>query len=221
MTTYCLIKDGTVVNRITAVNPVSQSAADALMADWRARLATWETVTQDRGPRPAPPEAWAIPEGHILGPDGGAIGDTWDGATYTTPPVAAPELAAVKTAALARIDADAERQRLRHISTGSGMALTYNEKHAQARAVLALGEGAANALAEADAIDLYPTLSASVGIEAPTLWGCAQIVVARYEAFADLSRGIERARLAGKKAVTEATDGAAVASAYGAIQWPA
>ncbi len=119
----------------------------------------------------------------------------------------------------ARVDADAETARLRYVTPGAAMALTYQEKHAQARAVILMGETDANALTEAERDDQFPTLSASVGIEAQTLYACAQLVVARYEAFADLSRVIERTRLAGKKAISDASDAASARAAYEAITW--
>lgn len=99
------------------------------------------------------------------------------------------------------------------------MAMTYNEKHAQARAVDALGQTAANALTEAEREDQFPTLSASVGIEGATIWDCAQLVIQKYEQFADLSRIIERTRLQGKKSISDASDVASVRAAYEAIIW--
>lgn len=126
----------------------------------------------------------------------------------------------VKALLKIRVDTDAETQRARYITPGAGMALTYQEKHAQARAVNQLGETASNALTEAERFDLFPTLAASVGTEAATLWAAAQTVIQRYEAYADISYGIERARLAGKKAISEATTADAASAAYGAITWP-
>lgn len=128
-------------------------------------------------------------------------------------------LAALKTQLKSRVDADAEATRLRYITPGDGMMLTYTEKHAQARAVVTLGQAAANALTATERGDQFPTLDASVGIEAATLWDCAQLVIARYEAFADLSAVIERTRLSGKKLISDASDAASARAAYEAITW--
>lgn len=119
-----------------------------------------------------------------------------------------------------KIDADAEAVRLRFITPGSGMALTYQEKLSQAQAVLTLGEDAANALTPTERDTQYPVLAASVGIEAETLYACAQLVVSKYEAFSRVSLLIERARLGGKSAVAAAGDKAGVLAAYTAIVWP-
>ena len=128
-------------------------------------------------------------------------------------------LAEIKAELVGKLDADAESVRLKYVTPGAAMAMTYQEKHAQARAVIALGETAANALTEAERDDQFPTLAASVGLEAVTLWGCAQLVVARYEAFADLSGVIERTRLQGKKSISEASDVAGARTAYAGITW--
>lgn len=130
--------------------------------------------------------------------------------------VAAPIKAELKS----KVDADAERVRLRYITPGVGQSMTYLEKHNQAVAVEGLGEEAANALSEQDRTAQFPTLSASVGIEAATLWDCAQIVVQTYEAWAALSNQIERTRLMGKRAISLASDAAAARAAYEAITWP-
>lgn len=118
----------------------------------------------------------------------------------------------------ARVDADAENARTRYITPGAGMALTYQEKKDQAVAVIAMGEANANALANHGATE-FPTLSASVPIEAATLYAAAQLVMQKYEQFAAISRVIELTRLTGKKAISEASDAAAVRAAYRAIEW--
>lgn len=125
----------------------------------------------------------------------------------------------IKAELLVLVDADAERIRMRHLTPGAGMAMTYAEKRDQANAVHGLGQSAANALTEVDRIAQFPTLAASVGLEAPTLWDCALLVIAKSEAWADLSNVIERTRLLGKKAINDASDAASARSAYEAITW--
>jgi len=149
-------------------------------------------------------------------------------ATYTETPDAIVQewhietwpLDRVRTIYRNRVEEDAERVRLRYITPGAGMAMTYTEKHQQAQAVEVLGEAAANALTPEQRTAQFPTLAASVGIEAPTLWGCALLVIQKYEQFAQLSGAIERTRLLAKKAISDASDPAAVVAAYGAITWP-
>lgn len=167
---------------------------------------------------------------------GVSIGDTGDKSTWrvdfapnaTADQKAAAEaaisaydtLADVKSVLSSRVDADAERVRLRYITPGVGQSMTYLEKHNQAIAVEAMGQQAANALSEQDRTAQFPTLAASVGIEAATLWDCAQIVVQTYEAWAALSNQIERTRLMGKRSISLASDAAAAQAAYEAITWP-
>lgn len=129
-------------------------------------------------------------------------------------------LAALQMRLSQQIDDEAERVRLRYITPGDGMQLTYREKFEQAQGVAALGQIAANALNQASREAQFPTLAASVGIEAATIWDCAQLVLQRYAQFAALSLQIERARLAGKKAVADATTIEAAQAAAGAIAWP-
>jgi hypothetical protein len=116
------------------------------------------------------------------------------------------------------VDADAETARLRYITAGAGMAMTYAEKKDQALAVLQMGEAAANALANNGAAE-FPTLSASVPLEAQSLYAAAQLVISKYEQWAALSRVIETTRLAGKKAISDASDVASAKAAYEAILW--
>ncbi len=131
-----------------------------------------------------------------------------------------PALDTIKVDIKRKVDADAEQIRMRYLTPGFGMALIYREKHEQALAVTTLGQSPANSLTEAEARAAYPTLAASIGIEAPTRWECAQIVIARSEAFANLSFVIERVRLAAKALIGHASDAAAARAAYEAIQWP-
>jgi hypothetical protein len=134
--------------------------------------------------------------------------------------VASETLSELKKRLIELVDFDAEKCRLKFIKAGSGQAMTYIEKHTQAIAAHDMGETAANALTEQERKAMFPTLSASVGIEAPTLYGCAQIVIARYEAWATISYHIERAMLVGKKLISDALDAVAAQAAYEAITWP-
>jgi hypothetical protein len=128
-------------------------------------------------------------------------------------------LADLKTEYNKRVDADAETVRQHYITPGDGMALTYQEKFAQAQAVIAMGRDAANALSEAERRAQFPTLAASVGVEAQTLADVADLVVSRYAQFAQISYSIERARLSGKAAIQAATTADEVKAAYQAITW--
>jgi len=136
-------------------------------------------------------------------------------------PNAAPSasLVAIKADLHKLVDDDAERVRMRYLTPGTGMSMTYAEKRDQANAVHAMGEAAANALSQADQVAQFPTLAASVGLEAPTLWACAMLVIAKSEAWATLSHAIERTRLLGKKAISDASDAASARAAYEAIEW--
>lgn len=130
------------------------------------------------------------------------------------------DLEGTKAVLLEAVDADAETVRQSFLTAGTGMAMTYREKFEQAQAVEDLGEANANALSEADAKVQFPTLAASLGVEAETLWDCAQLVIAKYEAWAAVSFEIERARLSAKKSISDASDAAAARAAYEAITWP-
>ena len=145
-----------------------------------------------------------------------ASGPTFDG----TAVVVTGALASLKAKLMSEIASDAEACRLKFITPGSGKAMSYMEKHNQAEAVNELGEAAANALTEAQRKAQFPTLSASVGIEADTLWACAQLVRQKYEFWATISYGIELAELAGKKAISLASDAATARAVRGAITWP-
>lgn len=118
-----------------------------------------------------------------------------------------------------RLDNAAENRRIRYLTPGTGMSMTYAEKRDQANAVHDMGETAANAMTAQEQVAQFPTLAASVGLEAPTLWACAQLVIAKSEAWATLSHTIERTRLLGKKAISDASDAATARAAYEAIEW--
>lgn len=166
------------------------------------------------------PQAGQIQEWKLV-PRHYAYSHSAAGPTFATDKVVVTgALAALKSKLKTRVDDDAETVRLRYITAGVGQSMTYLEKHNQAIAVEALGETAANALSEQDRAAQFPTLAASVGIEAPTLWACAQLVILKYEAWAALSHVIERTRLLGKKSISDASDAAAAQAAYEAIAWP-
>ncbi|MGV6871745.1 hypothetical protein ACUSIJ_03510 [Pseudochelatococcus sp. B33] len=132
----------------------------------------------------------------------------WDGETvtriYTSEPI---DLAALKSALKAQIDAAAEAERTRYITPGAGQAMTYQAKAAEAlRYAESAGAGA------------YPLLSAEVGITGATLADVAAVVSGAHAQWLAIGSRIEAARLAAKAAV-EAAGNEAAARAV-APDWP-
>lgn len=146
-----------------------------------------------------------------------ATGWTWNGTAFFPP---APDtLAIVKAKAGAAVDSAAERTRLKYITPGDGMQLTYREKLDQAEEVAAGGQAAADAMSAQDAASHYPVLSASIGVEASTLWAASQLVIARYAAWAQIARAIELRRLTAKKSINEAATIQTVNNVLASTSW--
>lgn len=142
---------------------------------------------------------------------------TWTGSAFVPPE---PDtLSTIKAKASIAIDAAAERTRLKYVTPGDGMQLTYREKLDQAEEVAAGGQAAADAMSAQDAASHYPVLSASIGIEASSLWGASQLVISRYAAWAQIARAIELRRLTAKKAINEATTIQAVNNVLASTSW--
>jgi len=127
------------------------------------------------------------------------------------PAYSGPTLDAAKAAACVAVDARAEALRSAVLTPGSGQMAAYQEKERQARALLA------------DATpteDEYPDIYNEIGITAESAGEVAMAVLAAAEKWRAFGRLVERARLAGKKAVGEAHDAASVRAAQDGIVWP-
>lgn len=167
-------------------------------------------------------DAWEPGAGLKIGPLGGEIGDTWSGSAYIKSVDAdLRTLNQLKAELCAEVDAMAEYIRTKYATTQAGLAMTYQEKFAQANAVDAMGQDAANALTPEQMAASFPILAASVGIESDTLWGVAQIVITKYQQWSQLAALIERTRLMGKRDINAASTREAAQAVYGALTWPA
>lgn len=108
------------------------------------------------------------------------------------PPDVSVDLDALKLVLKANIDAEAEAQRLKYITPGSGQAMTYVRKVEQAKA--------AQAHADPQPGD-YPLLDASVGLDGADILAVAASVLAMDAAWEQIGTAIEKARLSAKKAI--------------------
>ena len=123
----------------------------------------------------------------------------------------AVELDRAKAAVCTEIDARAEKLRNAVLTPGSGQMAAYQEKERQARLLLA------------DATPTegeYPDIFNEIGVTADSAGEVAMAVVTASERWRGYGRSIERARLAGKKAVGQAADVAAILAARDGIVWP-
>src|SRR5690625_2137288 len=122
------------------------------------------------------------------------------------------DLEALREAARRRIDAEAETLRQRHVTPGTGQAMTYMAKEAQARACMA---------EESPEPSAYPLLAATVGIErhpetgevAESVQDVAAIVLAILDQWMQAAAAIERARIGAKQAVEDAATPAEIETA--------
>lgn len=122
-----------------------------------------------------------------------------------------PTIDTLKLTLTAKVDADAEAARLQWITPGSGQALTYEQKRAEAERM---------ATDPAPKPDAYPLLAAEVGITADTLAAVGTLVRARAAAWTAIAAQIESLRLQAKAAVMAASN-AAEARAAAVVTWPA
>jgi hypothetical protein len=132
--------------------------------------------------------------------------DLWNGTVWV------PDLAVARARASAVISDAAEAARLRFVTPGSGKAMAYQEKAAEAKAYAA---------AVSPVPEDYPLLAAEIGITAESLAGVAAIVLERYGAYKAIEAVIGGTEAAAKRAVIEAGSSAAVDAIVAALTWPA
>lgn len=119
------------------------------------------------------------------------------------------DLASLKQAAKAEIDAAAERERLKYITDGAGQQMAYQQKYLEAKAYLA------NPSIDESEI---PHLVAEVGITGDDIAEVAGVVVYMRNQWLQLSASIEQKRLAAKMAVDLAMSPAQISAAK-VVNW--
>ena len=130
-----------------------------------------------------------------------------DGRPILSDPPPLP-LEVVKDRALTRIDAAAEAERVKYLTPGSGQAMVYQQKQAEAHAWQTNPSGT------------YPHLSAEIGITGATLAEVAQTVLAMEAGWTHVSAAIEGTRLAAKAVVRLCKTPEEVEQTVAGITWP-
>ncbi|MDM7852679.1 hypothetical protein [Pseudochrobactrum kiredjianiae] len=120
-------------------------------------------------------------------------------------------LEVVKLTLKMQIDQSAETERLKYITPGTGQAMTYQQKVAEAQAY----KSATNPNPED-----YPILASEVGITAPTLAEVADTVLAAYHQWQQIGAAIEAIRLGAKRDIDESTTEAAARAVLDSVTWP-
>lgn len=126
---------------------------------------------------------------------------------------APPTLEQIKTAARVKVDAAAEDQRLRYITPGSGQAMVYDQKNAEAKKyfdIIALG-------GTPDPAD-YVILAAEAQAKGETIMEVATLVRQTAMAWLPIAATIEARRMAAKKAIDHASTAEEVLTAT-QIDW--
>ena len=144
-------------------------------------------------------------------PDGVTLVDPPDGVPMFGGEWLKPDLATLQAEACARVDARAEDLRNAVVTPGSGQMAAYRRKEEQARAILQDPEPNETK---------YPAIYNEVGITANTAQEVAEEILAKAAAWWEAGDVIERARLAGKRAVLAATSVAAIQAAEASVNWP-
>lgn len=176
--------------------------------DHRAETVYSTTTAQPR----VVSELGAIPEGFtLLAPPAYPV---WSDGGWTH------DLQAVKRAACADIDAQAEALRLTVLTPGAGQMAAYQRKESQAREFLtATAPTPPEALAAFERT--YSAIYGEVGITADTPEEVARVVVKNADAWYAFGDAIERVRLAAKNAINAASDTAEATTARDNAAWPA
>lgn len=102
--------------------------------------------------------------------------------------------------------------------TRSDLIAVHMEKFAQATAVLAMGQEAANAMRADEVASDFPFLAAS--LRGSDLWTCANTVARKYTEDTRRAAAVEGVRLAANDAIRSAVTVRGVREAYETIVWP-
>ncbi|WP_300163380.1 hypothetical protein [Solidesulfovibrio sp.] len=121
------------------------------------------------------------------------------------------DLGAARASACAAIDAMAETLRQTVLTPGAGQIAAYQAKEAQATALL---QDSTPTQGE------YPDIFNEIGVTADSAAEVAAAVLAAAEKWREFGRKVERARLAGKRAVAGAADAAGIVAARDGLAWP-
>lgn len=116
----------------------------------------------------------------------------------------------VRALAYIRIDADAERQRLKYITPGHGQAMVYSEK---------ASEAVRFAADTSPTLGNYPLLMAEVGLTADTIEDVVQTILSRRNLWLWIAAKIERARLQAKKLVNESDSPEEIEAIVAGVIW--
>ncbi|MFT0892231.1 hypothetical protein [Pseudochelatococcus sp. G4_1912] len=127
--------------------------------------------------------------------EGVSIGWSYSEGVFTPPALPPVDLDALKVALKAAVDAAAEVERHRYITSGSGQAMTYQAKAAEAQRY-----------AETDGAGEYPFLSMEVGITGATLADVAAVVLIMHNQWQAIGGQVEQARLFAKAQIDAASD---------------
>lgn len=139
-------------------------------------------------------------------------GWVFDGKDFTAPAPILPQLlSAVQTALKETVDKAAEAERLKYITPGTGQAMTYQQKVAEAQAFKATSN---------PNTEDYPILATEVGITAPTLVEVADTVLAAYHQWQQIGAMIEAVRLGAKRDIDAAENEAAAHAVVDSVVWP-
>lgn len=124
-------------------------------------------------------------------------------------PAVEADLDALKAAAIEKVDRAAEAYRMNFITPGFGQVMTYQQKLAEARALLADAT-----IADAE----IPHIVAEAAATGKTKEEVAQEIVTTFESWQALSASIEGKRMAAKAAITAAETVEAV-NAAASVNW--
>lgn len=133
-----------------------------------------------------------------------------------------PSLETVKSNLKSVIDSDAEKERKKYITDGTGQSLVYKEKQDEAFAYSKnwfAHKNAPDEVPEPKEND-YPMLKAGIGVEGKTMIDVAAIVTQAYADWQIIGAAIEGVRLKAKMAIAEAKTADEAQAIFEAIEWP-
>lgn len=118
------------------------------------------------------------------------------------------------------MDRLAEDIRMRHLTPGNGMTLTYIEKLSEARGASDLDDNLIKSWNATESEYKFPVLSASVDVEAGSLLDVVKLILSRHSYLSNLFMNVERVRLMGRRDVISASTPDEAKEIFRKLVWP-